>query len=114
MKSFEDLTVWQKSMDLVDHVYEIADQLPSREVFGLRDQLTRAVVSIPSNIAEGYGRGSDKDFAHFLEIARGSTNEVLTQLEIVRRRFSIAVEADASLAKEIRLMLNALIIRKRS
>jgi len=81
---FKDLEVWRVSMDLVVRVYEITREFPKSEQFGLAAQLQRSAVSIPSNIAEGSGRGTRKDFAHFLDQARGSLFEVITQLEISR------------------------------
>lgn len=81
---FRDLEVWRVSMDLVAKVYEITREFPKSEQFGLASQLQRSAVSIPSNIAEGSGRGTRKDFAHFLDQARGSLFEVITQLEISR------------------------------
>ena len=81
---FKDLEVWRVSMDLVVKVYEITREFPKNEQFGLAAQLQRSAVSIPSNIAEGSGRGTRKDFAHFLDQARGSLFEVITQLEISR------------------------------
>jgi len=81
---FRDLEVWRVSMDLVVKVYEITREFPKSEQFGLASQLQRSAVSIPSNIAEGSGRGTRKDFAHFLDQARGSLFEVITQLEICR------------------------------
>jgi len=81
---FKDLEVWRVSMDLVVKVYEITREFPKSEQFGLAAQLQRSAVSIPSNIAEGSGRGTRKDFAHFLDQARGSLYEVITQLEISR------------------------------
>ena len=81
---FKDLEVWRVSMDLVVKVYEITREFPKSEQFGLAAQLQRSAVSIPSNIAEGSGRGTRKDFAHFLDQARGSLYEVVTQLEISR------------------------------
>jgi len=79
---FKDLDVWKVSMDLVVKVYEITREFPKSEQFGLASQLQRSAVSIPSNIAEGSGRGTRKDFAHFLDQARGSLFEVISQLEI--------------------------------
>ncbi|MBR5725966.1 MAG: four helix bundle protein [Muribaculaceae bacterium] len=84
MKSsdFHDLLVWQKSMNLTAEIYRLVKLLPKEETFALSDQMRRAVVSIPSNIAEGRGRNSDKDFIRFLSISRGSLWELSTQLEI--------------------------------
>ena len=85
MKSFREFDVWKLAMDLTDRVYDIVKTFPAEERYALGDQLRRAVVSIPSNIAEGFGRDSHKDFAHFLSQARGSLYEVDTQLEIASR-----------------------------
>lgn len=83
--SYRDLEVWQKSMDFVEDVYKALKFFPVEERYGICDQIRRAAVSIPSNIAEGLGRDSNTDFAHFLTIARGSLFEVATQLEISSR-----------------------------
>lgn len=82
--AFRQLVVWQKSMELVRLVYRITRTFPADERYVLTDQLRRAVVSIPSNIAEGNGRASDKDYAHFLSIARGSLYETITQLQVAQ------------------------------
>lgn len=82
MKRLKDLIVYQKSKDLVMSVYSILDSFPDSERFALCNQIRRAVVSIPSNIAEGMGRVSDKDQAHFLNIAYGSVMETYAQLDI--------------------------------
>lgn len=74
--------MWQKAMDLKEEVYRLVRLLPREETYALSDQLRRAVVSMLSNIAEGHGRGSDKEFVKFLTIARGSLFEVETQLLI--------------------------------
>lgn len=109
---FRELIVWQKAMDLVDEVYLIQKNFPKSETFALGDQIRRAVVSIPSNIAEGHGRGSRKDYIHFLQIARGSTYEVMTQLEIaVRQKLVSNVDRPMSVASEIARMLNSMIAR---
>lgn len=84
MKTFRELIVWQKSMDFVTDAYNATSGFPDEEKFGLTNQLRRASVSIPSNIAEGFGRKSDGDFARFLSIALGSNYEVQTQLEIAK------------------------------
>ena len=82
MKRLKDLIVYQKSKDLVMSVYGILDSFPDSERFALSNQIRRAVVSIPSNIAEGMGRVSDKDQTHFLNIAYGSVMETYAQLDI--------------------------------
>ena len=76
---------WKKGIDLVVKLYKFADSLPATEKYGLARQITRAAVSIPSNVAEGYARNSRIEYAHFVDIALGSTREIQTQLEICRR-----------------------------
>ncbi len=85
VESYEDLEIWQMGMDLVVGVYGLTDALPIKERFNLTSQLKRAAVSIPSNIAEGWGRGLGASQTQFIRIARGSLYEIRTQLEIVRR-----------------------------
>ena len=85
IKGYKDLVVWQKSMDMVEQVYMIVKKLPKEENYALGDQLRRAAVSVPSNIAEGNARHSAKEYIHFLAIANGSCAEVETQLELVAR-----------------------------
>jgi four helix bundle protein len=83
--SHRDLVVWQKSMDLVVKVYELARMLPSDERFAMTSQMTRAAVSIPANIAEGKGRGTPREYVQFLRIARGSLMELDTYVELICR-----------------------------
>lgn len=83
-QGFRDLLVWQKSMELALAIYRLTKDFPREEVFGLTSQMRRSVVSIPTNIAEGQGRGNPHEFAHFLERARGSLCELQTQLELSR------------------------------
>ena len=85
MASYKELRVWQKAMDLVTETYKLCKTLPKEETYGLSDQMRRAAVSIPSNIAEGQARKNKKEFIHFLYIAQGSLAELLTQLEICVR-----------------------------
>ena len=80
IKDFKYLVVWQRAMDLVAEVYQVVKKLPKEELYALSDQIRRAVISIPSNIAEGYGRNSSKEFSHFISIAKGSKSELETQL----------------------------------
>lgn len=81
---FKNFIVWQKAMELTRLVYVRVRELPAEERYALADQLRRAVASIPSNIAEGNGRAGNKDYAHFLAIARGSLYETITQLELAK------------------------------
>ena len=85
MNNYENLVVWQKAVDLVIEVYRLSKQFPTEERYSLTDQLRRAIVSIPSNIAEGGSRNTKKEFVQFLYVARGSKSEVETQLEIACR-----------------------------
>lgn len=83
MAGFKKLNAWQQGMALVKAIYAVVTHLPAEErKFGLGDQMRRAAISIPSNIAEGHGRGSEKEFRHFLSIASGSLAELETQLLI--------------------------------
>jgi four helix bundle protein len=92
-KNYRDLIAWQKAMDLVEQVYRVTKRFPREELYGLTSQLRRAVVSVPSNIAEGQGRTSAKEFQQFLSIAHGSLREVETQLMIANRLAYLPAEA---------------------
>ncbi|MCL1676631.1 four helix bundle protein [Elizabethkingia meningoseptica] len=83
MKNFKELLVWQKSIDFVTIVYKVTDSFPDTENFGLKSQLRRASISIPSNISEGCARRSKTDFIQYLKIVRGSAAEVETQIIII-------------------------------
>ena len=85
VQHYKDLIVWQKAMDLVCLIYEVTKGFPKDELYGLTNQLRRAVVSVPSNIAEGLARKSTTEYRNFLSIARGSMAEVETQLMIASR-----------------------------
>ena len=82
---FTDLDVWQKSMDLSVEIFKTVKFLPKEELYGLSDQMRRAVISIPSNIAEGHQRGSTKDYIRFLYISKGSLGELITQIMLCER-----------------------------
>ena len=109
IEKFEDLKVWQEGMDLAEIIY---NQMNKCNDYGLRDQLQRAVVSIPSNIAEGFDRQSNKEFIRFLYIAKGSAAEVRTQLYICQRLSYLSKEETNILiehTKKISSMLYRLI-----
>jgi four helix bundle protein len=115
--AFRDSIAWQKSMNLSTSVYVATKSFPKEEIFGLTNQLRRASVSIPSNIAEGKGRLSTGEFIQFLGIARGSTLEVQTQLEIaVRLGYGNEQELKAveALSIEVLKILNASITTLRA
>lgn len=84
MKTFRDLFIWQKSMTLVAQTYELTQNFPKEELFGLTSQIRRSAISLPSNIAEGYGRESNKEFYRFINIVISSLFEFQTQIEIAR------------------------------
>ena len=92
LKTYRDLEVWQKAVDLVEAVYLLAKSFPAEERFGLTSQLQRAVISVPANIAEGYGRIHRGDYLHHLSVARGSLMEVETHLTIAVRLGFVARE----------------------
>jgi four helix bundle protein len=85
MKTYKDLIVWQKGIELVILIYKLLEKFPKEETFGLCSQIKRSAVSIPSNIAEGKMRNSDNEFRRFLLIAYGSGAELETQIEISKR-----------------------------
>lgn len=110
----KELVVWQMSMDLAVDVYCITKNFPKSEEFGLTSQMRRAVVSIPSNIAEGYGRGSRNELRHFLEVSSGSASELETQLLICKRvglENSDVIDELCDRLKRILKMLSSLISR---
>lgn len=116
MKNFRQLQVWQKSMDLVYLIYDFVLLLPTEEKYGLRSQITRSAISIPSNIAEGSSRTSDKDYQRFLEIALGSSFELETQLLITKK---LGITKDQlnpllTLLDEVQKMLNSFISKLNS
>ncbi len=110
--SYQDLKVWGKSMELVEIVYQLTMDLPHEEIYGLTSQMRRCAVSIPSNIAEGSQRGSNKDFSYFLRVARGSSAELQTQLLIADRlgyiKNDLVFTKSRNLLTEVRKMLSGL------
>ena len=114
VRTFRDLFVWQKGMDLVEATYAISARLPRHEMFGLRMQMERAAVSIPANIAEGHARKLTGEYLHHLAFAAGSAAELQTHLEIVVRLKYLKPE-EVRLAKQLceeeSRMLHALMLR---
>lgn len=109
---FKDLIVWQKAMDLVTDVYNVTDSFPKREVYSLTDQIRRAAVSVPSNIAEGQAHFSKAEFSHFLRHSAGSLAELETQLLIAERLKYTGPDKIRSLLKqviEVGKLLNGLV-----
>jgi len=112
MGNYNELSVWQKSVDLVVQIYAATTKFPSDEVFGLRLQMRRAAVSIPSNIAEGQGRSTSKDYRRFILHARGSLLELETQIVISERLNLVSSEICVELrerTREIGRMPNGLL-----
>lgn len=110
LQSYEQLDVWREAMELVAEVYQVTRSFPKEELYGLTSQVRRAVVSIPSNIAEGQGRRSTRDFLNHLSIARGSLFEVQTQLRIAfRLQYLDDVEAIMDHTQTVGRLLNGLI-----
>jgi len=112
IKTYRDLIAWKKAMALVETAYKATAAFPKEEIYGLASQIRRCSVSIPSNIAEGYGRNSKEDYLRFLRIARGSLYEFQTQIEIAanlsyldKEYFSRIFES----AREVERILNGLI-----
>ena len=109
MGTFKDLKAWQRSMDLA------VASFPNEERFALVDQMRRSAISVISNIAEGYGRGTDKDLTHFLYMARGSANELSAQIELSKRLRYVSDDVFAKLDAqciEVSKMLSSLIYRR--
>lgn len=112
MKSYQDLIVWRKGIDLVEEIYSLTMYLPNSEKFGLIPQMRRSAISIPANIAEGWGRKSTGNFIQYLNISSGSLAELMTQLEIVKRLKLVDISEitkSESLGIEISKMLFVLI-----
>jgi len=105
MKSYRDMVVWQKATDLAVGVTVAVRRMPQVEQFGLAQQMRRAAVSVPSNIAEGWGRNGPREFAHFINIALGSLAELETQLQIASRLNYLSAE-DVSAIEMICASLN--------
>ena len=101
MRNFRNYEVWNEGVDFSVHVYELTEKFPKKELYALCDQLQRASVSIPSNIAEGCSRRSPNEFAHFLEISLGSSYEVETQMEIARRLKYVTQDEHENIIEEV-------------
>lgn len=108
--SYRELVIWQKSKDLAVKIYKFTDYLPSKAKFSLAEQMNRAAISIPSNIAEGHGRSSTKDYIH----SKGSLSELITQIEIcleVYPEYKDLINPLITLCEEINRMIHKLINR---
>ncbi|WP_147676025.1 four helix bundle protein [Algibacter pacificus] len=101
MHRFEELKIWQKAMDITENCYKASENFPNEEKFGLKSQLRRSAVSIPSNISEGAGRNTNGEFKQFLGIANGSSFELLTQLYLSKRLNLITEEKVRPIINEV-------------
>jgi four helix bundle protein len=121
VRTFRDLVVWQKAIDLVTKIYRVTQNFPKEEMFGLISQLRRAAVSVPSNIAEGQGRLTEKEFRQFLGNARGSLSEVDTQI-IIAKNLGYLDESDfkdlsamiAEVGRVLKGLISSVISEKRT
>ncbi|NOZ48253.1 MAG: four helix bundle protein, partial [Chlorobi bacterium] len=104
----QDLKVWQKAIELAKKVYLLLDQVPNNEKYGLINQIQRSVVSVPSNIAEGAARQYNKEYIHFLSIARGSLSELDTQIVLLIELYKIDATKTIELINEVNRLLNGL------
>lgn len=111
IKTYRDLLIWQKSVVLVTEVYKTTRNFPKDEIYGLSGQIRRSAISIPSNIAEGYGRNSNSDYVRFLRIAMGSLYELQTQLDISLNLGYVTTDSRGELfesSREVERMLSSL------
>ena len=112
MKNYKELIVWQKGIELAVEIYRIIDLFPSKEKYALSNQMQRAVISISSNIAEGWGRGTTKEYIYFLRVAKGSLLELETQV-IIAFKLKYINQNDLNIVSDIiisiAMMLNKLI-----
>ena len=114
--TYRDLIVWQKSISLTKKTYEIVKLLPKEELYALSDQMRRAAISVPSNIAEGHSRDTTKDFIRFLSISKGSLSELETQLFLcieIGYLTNAQITEVLTMIGEIRKMIDSLIIKLR-
>jgi four helix bundle protein len=114
VRSFQDLEIWRRGIALAERVYRPSDAFPSAERFGLTSQMRRASVSVASNIAEGWGRGSRVEFVRYLTIARGSLYELITQVTIARRIGYLNPERAAELSDEMATLSRMLLSQVRA
>jgi four helix bundle protein len=112
IESYKDLVVWQKGIELVNELYTVTKEFPKEEMFGLTNQIRRAAVSVPANIAEGWGRNSTKNYIQFIRISIGSLYEIETQLVIANNQNYITNQKKSTLSEkidELGKMLNTLL-----
>ena len=109
IQSYQDLEIWQRSMELAEKIYRLTKDFPPQEQYGMTSQMRRAAVSIPANIAEGWGRSGSKEFQRFLDIALGSLRELETHL-ILCQRIALCTEQQAKPLQETMTILGKQIV----
>ncbi len=114
MHRYKDLEVWKKAMDLAEKIYSETNSFPDEEKFGLISQMRRCAVSVASNIAEGAGRNSNKEFNQFLGIAQGSAFELETQVLLSKRLKFISEEAEKAITSEVNVIANMIFKLKKN
>ena len=110
--NFKDLKIWKVAIELVKKAYKVSSKLPKEEMYGLTSQIRRAVISIPSNIAEGTGRDDDKEFQRFLDYAIGSLFELETQIILSKDLDYINTEDYESAYQSIKLLIRMIVLKK--
>jgi four helix bundle protein len=114
MKSYKELEVWQQAIELVTQTYAVTRRLPDSERFGLCSQMQRAATSVPANIAEGWGRGSRREYMQFLKVARGSLMELETHIFVAGKLSCLPPDTSQHIEQQVRrvgMMLNKLLSR---
>ena len=112
IKTYKDLIVWQKAMELVKEIYQVTKLMPKSETYSLISQMLRAAISIPSNIAEGYKRNNKGEYRHFLGIANASAGELETQILIAKEEYKdINFDKAERLAVEVQKILHTIILK---
>lgn len=114
MHRYKDLEVWKKAMDLAEKIYSETNSFPDEEKFGLISQMRRCAVSVASNIAEGAGRNSNKEFNQFLGIAQGSAFELETQVLLSKRLKFLSEEAEKAITSEVNVIANMIFKLKKN
>ncbi|VBB09283.1 23s rrna-intervening sequence protein [Lucifera butyrica] len=107
-QGFKSLRVWQDAMDLAVAVFKMSEEFPKQDFYGISMQIRRSSISVPSNIAEGWGRNRDKEFYYFLDIAHGSLCELETQLELAKRCYNIDIEKVLLQCEAVRKQIRSL------
>lgn len=105
MHNFRELKIWKMSIELAEQVYQLTSQFPEEEKYGLKNQMNRSSISIASNIAEGSGRTTNKEFSRFIDISLGSSYELETQMILARKLFHVEINAVTEKLNELQKMI---------